>query len=141
METADVRKRVVDTIERAKRSAQERRARTELANKEFGVFLERLAVPLCRQVAGALKAAGHPFAVNTPEAAVRVVSERSAEDYIELTLDTAGEDLWVVGRTRRGWGRRVIESERPVRRCAVREITEEDLLTFLMQELEPFLIR
>lgn len=141
METADVRKRVVDTIERAKRSAQERRARTDLENKAFGVFLERLAVPLCRQVAGALKAAGHPFAVNTPEGAVRVVSERTAEDYIELTLDTAGEDLWVVGRTRRSWGRRVIESERPVRRCAVREITEEDLLSFLLQELEPFLIR
>lgn len=141
METADVRKRVVDAIERAKRSAQERRARTELANKEFGVFLERLAVPLCRQVAGALKAAGHPFAVNTPEGALRIVSERSAEDYIELTLDTTGEDLWVVGRTRRSWGRRVLESERPVRRCAVHEITEEDLLAFLLQEFEPFLIR
>lgn len=141
METADVRKRVIETIERAKRAGQDRRARTDLANKEFVVFLERVAVPLCRQIAGALKAAGHPFAVNTPEGAVRVVSERSAEDYVELMLDTAGEDLWVVGRTRRGWGRRIIESERPVRRCAVRDITEEDLLVFLLQELEPFLVR
>lgn len=141
METADVRKRVVDTIERAKRSAQDRRTRTDLATKEFALFLERTAVPLCRQVAGALKAAGHPFAVNTPEGALRIVSERSAEDYIELTLDTTGEDLWVVGRTRRSWGRRVLESERPVRRCPVREVTEEDLLTFLLQEFEPFLVR
>ncbi|MGE3179226.1 MAG: hypothetical protein AB7O32_17275 [Vicinamibacterales bacterium] len=141
METADVRKRVQETIERAKRAARDRRARAELEARDFEAFLSRLAVPLLRQVAGALKAAGHPFAVQTPEGAVRLVSERSADDYIELTLDTGTEDIWVTGHTRRTWGRRVVETERPVRRCPVKEITEDDVLAFVLQALEPFVER
>ncbi len=141
MEIADVRKRVTETIERAKRSAQERRTRADAAAQEFVVFLDRIAVPIFRQVANALKAAGYSFALNTPSGAVRLASERSAEDYVELTLDAEGEDIWVVGRTRRSWGSRTLESERPVRRCPVRDITEDDVLTFLLAELEPFVER
>ncbi|MGE3512343.1 MAG: hypothetical protein AB7N65_26050 [Vicinamibacterales bacterium] len=141
METAAVRKQVLDTIERARRAAQDRRARVDAARTDFAALLDRVVVPLCRQVAGALKAAGYPFVVNTPSGAVRLSSERSGDDYIEVSLDTEGDDLWVVGRTRRTWGRRVLESDRPVRRSAVREITEEDVLTFLLKELEPFVER
>jgi hypothetical protein len=141
METADVRKRVNETLERAKRTARDRRARAEVEARDFDAFLNRLAVPLLRQVAGALKASGHPFAVQTPERAVRLVSERSADDYIELTLETGSDEMWVTGHTRRSWGRRVIETERPVRRCPVKELTEDDVLTFVLQALEPFVER
>jgi hypothetical protein len=140
METADVRKRVLETIDRSRRTARDRRVRIDAASEEFTTFLERIGIPLCRQVAGALKAAGYPFTVNTPGGAVRLASERS-DDYIELSLDTEGDDAWVVGHSRRAWGRRVVESEGPVRRCPVRDITEDDVLTFLMKELEPFVER
>ena len=140
METSDVRKRVVETIDRARRTARERRIRMDAAAADFAGFLERVGVPLCRQIAGALKAAGYPFTVNTPEGAVRLASDRS-DDYVELTLESDGEDAYVAGRTRRTRGRRVIESEAPVRRCPVRDVTEDDVLTFLMKELEPFVER
>ena len=141
MEISDVRKQLADAIDRAKRAGQERRGRTDVAREDFDVFLDRLAIPLCRQLAHALKAAGHPFIVNTPSGAVRLLSERSGDDFIELSLDTEGEELWVVGHTRRAWGRRILESERPVRRCPVRDITEEDVLAFMLKELEPFVER
>jgi len=140
METGDVRKRVLETIERSRRTARARRGKIDVSTGEFATFLERIGIPLCRQVAQALKAAGYPFVVNTPGGAVRLASERS-DDHIELSLDTEGEDPWVVGRSRRTWGRRVVESERPVRRCPVRDITEDDVLSFLLKELEPFVER
>lgn len=150
METGVVRQRVTHSIERAKRRAQERRLRTDTAHQEFATLLDQVIVPLCRQVAGALKAAGYPFTVITPSGAVRLTSERSADDYIEITLDAEGEadaeaeadeGPWVVGHTRRSRGRRVLETNRPLRRCLVRDITEEDVLTFLIKELEPFVER
>lgn len=141
METAAVRQRVVETIQRAKRGAHDRRVRTDSARLEFTHLLDTVLVPIVRQVAQALKADGYPFGVDTPAGAVRLTSERSSVDYIELTLDTDSDEPWVVGRTRRTWGRRVLESDRPVRRCPVREITEEDALTFLLKELEPFVER
>lgn len=144
METSHVRRQVLETIERARRTARERRARTEAARTEFATLLEQVVVPLCRQVAGALKAEGFGFAVNTPSAAVRLTSERAVDDYIEIALDVAeteGDGPWVVGRTRRAWGRRVLETDRPIRRCPVRDITEEDVLRYLLTELEPFVER
>lgn len=141
METAVVRKQVTEAIERARRAAQDRRARVDAARADFDTLLDRTIVPLCRQVADALKASGYRFGVSTPSGAVRLASEKSADDYIELALDTEGEDIWVVGHVRRTWGRRVLESDRPVRRCPPSAITEDDVLNFLLQELEPFVSR
>ncbi|MBM3771274.1 MAG: hypothetical protein FJW27_08310 [Acidimicrobiia bacterium] len=146
METVIVRKWVTDAIERAKRRAQDRRARTDTAHQEFATLLDQAIVPLCRQVAGALKAAGYPFTVMTPSGAVRLASERSGDDYIEITLATeteedAADGPWVMGYTRRTRGRHVLDTGRPIRRCPVRDITEEDVLTFLATELEPFVER
>lgn len=141
METAAVRKQVTETIERARRAAHDRRTRIDAARADFAPLLDRTIAPLCRQVADALKAAGYRFAVSTPSGAVRLASEKSADDYIELALDTEGtedNDVWVVGHVRRTWGRRILESDRPVRRCPPRDVTEEDVLTFLLKELEPF---
>lgn len=141
METSDVKRRVVEAIDRAKRATQERRVRFDQAANEFDLFLERIAVPLCKQVASALKHEGYSFVTFSPSGAVRLASERSPEDYVELILDTQGEDPVVIGHTRRGRGRRIIETERPLRRCPVRDITEEDTLAFLLKELEPFVER
>ena len=61
MEISEVRRRVRETIDRAKRQAAERRARVDEAAREYAVFLEQIAVPLFRQVANALKAHGYSF--------------------------------------------------------------------------------
>jgi hypothetical protein len=141
MDISDVKRRVVETIERSKRETQERRVRADAASKEFELFLERIAVPLCKQMAGALKAEGYSFVTFSPSGAVRLASERSPEDYIELTLETQGDEPLVIGHTRRGRGRRIIETERALRQGPVRDITEDDVVNFFLKELEPFVER
>jgi hypothetical protein len=74
-------------------------------------LLDTIVVPLVRQLAQALRAEGHLFNVFTPSGSVRLMSERNAEDFIELFLDTTGTEPRVVGRTRRSRGSRVLESE------------------------------
>jgi hypothetical protein len=141
VETSEVRQRVLQTIDRAKRAAADRRVLSDEATREFDVFLDRLAVPLFRQVANILKAASYHFTVFTPGGSVRLMSDKAAEDFIELTLDSTGSRPIVIGRTSRGRGRRVVASERPVGDGPVRDITEDQLLTFLLEELEPFVER
>ena len=141
MQISDVKKRVLQTIERGKAAAAERRVRTDDAARDYDAFLERVAVPLFRQIANVLRAEGYPFSVSTPGGSVRLMSDRTAEDYIELLLDTVPTEPTVLGRTSRRWGRRVLESERPIAEGAIRDLTEEDVLGFVLAELEPFVAR
>src|SRR5437667_13418 len=111
MEISDVRKRVFETIERAKRTSAERRTRVDEAAREYQTFLDQIAVPLFRQIAGVLRAEGHLFTVFTPGGSVRLMSDRSGDDYIELALDTTGAYPQVLGLSSRGRGRRGTQSE------------------------------
>ena len=139
MEISLVRRRLTETIERARKQAAERRGRSDQAARDFTVFLQKVAVPLFRQIANALKADGYAFTVFTPSDSVRLMSDRSADDYIELTLDTAANPPCVVGQISRTRGRRVIDAERAV--GAPDAVTEEQLLDFLLKELEAFVER
>ena len=139
MEIADVKRRVVATIERARRQVMEHRARADAASRTYETFLERTAVPLFRQVANVLRAHSFAFTVFTPGGSVRLVSDRSAEDYIELTLDTTASEPVVSGHASRSRGRRVVESEQPIGPPA--SLTEEDVLAFVLKELEPLVER
>jgi hypothetical protein len=139
MEISEVKQQVVATMERAKRRAADRRARTDEAARAYTVFLDRLAIPLFRQVAGVLRAENHLFTVFTPGGSVRLMSDRGAQDYIELTLDSGGDEVAVAGHTSRSRGGRVIDTERPIGDPAT--LTEEDVLGFLLKELEPFVER
>jgi hypothetical protein len=141
MEIASVRQQVLQTIDRAKRSAAERRVRTDEASREYAAFLQEIAVPLFRQVANALKAESYVFNVFTPGGSVRLMSDKNADDYIEIVLDTSGDRPLVLGRSSRGRGHRGVESERPIGEGLVRDLTEENVLQFLMKELEPFVER
>src|SRR3954451_18107999 len=114
MEISSVRRRLTETIERARKQAAERRERGDRATRDFEVFLQKVAVPLLRQVANALKADGYAFTVFTPSGSVRLMSDRSAEDYIELTLDTADDPPRVMGQISRTRGSRVIDAERAI---------------------------
>src|SRR5262249_39855274 len=107
------------------------------AGKEYSEFLERAAIPIFRQVANVLRAQGYAFSVFTPGGSVRLASDRTGEDYIELALDTAGGRPAVVGHTSRVRGRRITEAERPLGSGPIRDLTEDDVLEFVLKELEP----
>jgi len=139
MEVSDVRKRLLQTIERAKRRAADRRARSDEASRAFTTWLAAVAVPMFRQVANVLRAENYLFAVFTPSGSVRLMSDRAAEDYIEISLDTSGDIPRVIGHTSRGRGNRVIDAERPIGDPAA--LTESDVLEFLLKELEAFVER
>jgi hypothetical protein len=139
MEIADVRKRVNEAVERAKRRAAERRARGDEAARAYDTFLEGTAVPIFRQVSNVLRAQGYMFTLFTPSGSVRLMSDRGSEDYIELTLDTTGPAPAVVGHSSRARGRRVVETEHTIGDPA--RLTEEDVLAFVLKELEPFVER
>ncbi len=141
METSAVRQRVTLAIDQARRSAGERRARNDEASRAYAHFLDRVAIPLFRQVAGALKAENFPFTVFTPSGSVRLASDKTAEDSIELTLDTSGPRPMVIGHVSRARGRRVIESEQPIADVDVADLTEQHVLDFVMRELPPFVER
>ena len=104
METSDVRKRIKDALERAQRQAAERRTRNAEASAAYETFLHRTAVPVFQQVANVLRVEGYPFVVHTPAGSVRLASEKSGNDYVELRLDTTGERLFRNSRSNASCG-------------------------------------
>jgi hypothetical protein len=142
MEVSEVRRRLRGAIEKARRAAAERKIRTDAATRDYEAFLGQRAVPVFQQFAGVLTAEGHLFKVFTPAASVRLASERSPEEFIELVLDDTADPPAVLGRTSRGRGRRLIRSERAIGGGApIADLTEEDVLAFLVEEIVGFLER
>jgi hypothetical protein len=142
MEVSDVRRRIRSAIETARARRAERRARADEAVRAYDQFLSAIAVPAFHSVASALKGEGHRFNVITPAGTVRISPERSAEDFIELSLDTARDRPAVVLRSARGRGRRMIESERTLREdLPIAELAEEDVVAALIDEAIPFIER
>ena len=91
-------------------------------------------------VANVLVAEGHRFTVNTPAGSVRLASERSGEDFIELALDSAQDPPAVVVRTSRGRGRRQLSAERLVSTPIV-SLTDADVVHIVVDEIPPFVER
>ncbi len=142
MEVSHVRRRLTAAIERSKKTSQERRERVAGAERAFDPFVTDVAVPVIRMVANVLKADGYPFTVNTPGGSVRLASDKGRDDYIEVALDTETDPPEVIGRIRYSRGSRTVSDERPVKPGASpEEITEDDLLDFLLKALEPWLER
>jgi hypothetical protein len=142
MEVSEVRRRTKEVIDRAKRTKTERRTLVDEATRDYQIFLDQVATPLLRQIANVLRVEGTPFTLSTPGSAVRLASDRSGQDFVELTLDTAGRQPQVMIHSRRFRGRRVTESEMPIGNSgSVRELTENDVLTAVLKELEGLLER
>ncbi len=139
MDTPQLKKRVTQTIERAKKQAAERRGRADEASRAFETFLTTTAVPLVRQIANILKSEGYAFTVFTPSGSVRLMSDRASEDFVEISLETGGAEPQVIVHASRARGRRVDEVERAI--GAPASITEDELLDVLLRELEPFVER
>src|SRR5688572_27881161 len=133
MEITDVRRRLRGAIEEARRDAAERRARTDAAERDYDAFLTGRAIPVFHDVANALTGEGHPFKVFTPARSVKLGSDRTSGEFVELELDTTEDPPQVIGRSSRGRGRRMVTSERPLRPgAAIADLTDEDVLAFLI---------
>ena len=141
MEVSEVRRRLRAAVEEARQKAADRRARTDIAAKDYEEFLGQRAAPVFHQLATALTAEGHLFKVFTPAASVRLASERSHEEFVEVTLDDSANPPAVIGRTSRGRGRRMVSSERPLKEgVPIAQLTEEDVLSFLLEEVALFIV-
>ena len=105
-------------------------------------FSRNVATPLVRQIAGSLKAEGYAFTVSTPGRGLRLALDRGRDDFVELALDSETEPPTVIGRIRRTRGSRTIEEERAVKPGASPDqVTEDEVLEFLVSALEPWLER
>ena len=141
MEVAYVRNRLRSSIERARQQAQSRRQQISEAEQSYAGFL-KVAEPILRQLANALRVEGIAFTLFTPEQSLRLASDRSRVDYIELTLDTDTQPPAVMLRTSYARGSRTVEEERPLKAGATPDqISEEELLTLLLDALSPWLER
>ena len=142
MEVSVVRNRLNRAIEAARERAQERRLRTAAAERAYETFLQDVATPVTHQVAATLKVENHAFTVFTPGGGLRLASDRGRDDYIEFALDTAADPPQVVGRISHTRGSRTLDHERPIKPGTPPEgLSEEDVLTFLLHALEPWLER
>ena len=142
MEISAVRRRVQSAISAAKSRAQERRQRTDEAERAYAAFLEQVATPVVRQVASSLKAEGYAFTVSTPGDGLRLASDRGRDDFVEFALDTSGDRPQVLGRISQARGSRRIEEERPVKADTPPDaLSEDDVLDFVMLALERWLAR
>lgn len=142
IEVSEIRKRLRQRLDQVKREHGERRTRADSAARAYETFIADTATPVFRMFAGALKAEGYPFSVFTPAGGLRLMSERSSDDFIELFLDTSADPPVAAARVNRGRGRRLVTAEHPLRDDArVEQLTDEDVADFLLRELMPLLER
>jgi hypothetical protein len=142
VEVSQVRRRLQAAIVASRERAQRRRQRAAEAESSYDGFLSQVATPLARQVANALNAEGYAFTVSTPGRGLRLALDRGRDDFIELALDTNADEPVVVGRVRRTRGSRTLEEERPIKPgAAPDQVSEQDLLEFVANALEPWLER
>ena len=142
MEVSLVRKRLKQAIDAARERGQQRRQRTADAERAYAAFLQEVATPVTRKLANALKAERLAFTVFTPVGGLRLASDRGRSDYIEFGLATGSPAPEVVGRIMHTRGSRTLDEERPVKPGVGPEaLTEEDVLSFLLDALEPWLER
>ena len=142
MEVSEVRRHLMLAIDRAKARAQQKRQNAAEGERAYAAFLEEVATPTTRMLANALKAEGYLFTVSTPSGGLRLASDRGRDDYIELALDASGDTPTVLGRVRHTRGSRTLEDERPIKPgAAPQDVTQADVLSFLVNALDPWLER
>lgn len=142
LEVSLVNKRVQIAIEKARARAQERKIAATSAEKAYGAFLETVATPVARQVANALKVAGIGFTLGTPGGGLRLSADRGRDDFIEFVLDQSGDAPEAAGRVSVSRGSRTIDEVLPIKPgTAIQDLTDEDVLEFLVRSLEPWLAR
>ena len=142
MEVSDVRRRLRAAIEEARRRSAERRTRSDEASRAWQTLLTDVVVPAFHLMQSALVGESRRFTVSTPGESARLSLEHSAQDFVELSLDTARDVPAVLIRSTRGRGRHTIATERVVRENeAIATLTQEDVVAAVLEELIPFIER
>jgi hypothetical protein len=142
VETGDVSRRLKIAMETAQAQAVERRTRDARAAAAYDSFLEDVAGPVARQLANALKVEGVPFTLFTPAGGLRLASDRNRHDFIELALERGAADLQVVGHVSHARGSRTVTETVPLKDgFGPDALTEDDVLSFLLRALRPWLER
>lgn len=135
-----LRKRVRSEIEAARRASATRRERTSAATREFEQMLEERAVPAFRAMANVLRAEGIPFELTTPSGGVRLVADKNRDDVVELELDASIDPPQPLLSTVQSRGSRTLRTERFLKEGSpISEITEDDILNALLEQLKPWL--
>ncbi|MBA2354246.1 MAG: hypothetical protein H0V80_06205 [Acidobacteria bacterium] len=142
LETADVRKRLMHRLGELRKASGQRRALADAARAAFESVMDREIAPTVRQFAQALKAEGLAFSVQTPSASVRLVSDRSSDNAIEIALDLTGRQPTVYARSSYTRGRRDLQDERVLAEGeAIGALDAERVLAALLDLVEPFVER
>jgi hypothetical protein len=142
VEVSQVRRRMQAAIAAARERSQRQRQQNAEAESAYDRFLTHVATPLVRQIANALQAEGYAFTLSTPGRGLRLALDRGRDDFVELALQTDGDEPAVIGRIRRTRGSRTIEEDRPIKPGALPDqISEQDVLDFFESALQPWLER
>ncbi|MCC6164022.1 MAG: hypothetical protein IT182_11805 [Acidobacteria bacterium] len=142
LETAEVRRQLTHRLAELRKAQTLRRTAIDAARGAFDAVLEREIAPTVRQLAQALKAEGFGFSVQTPASAVRLISDRSSDNMIEVVLELGGAQPAVVVRSAFVRGRRQIEDERALAEGdAIASLDGERVLAVLLDVIEPFIER
>lgn len=135
-----IRKRIRAEIDKARRDQAERRTRVAEASRIYEQFLETAATPAFRMVANILKAEGLPFEVMTPAGGVVLQSERQRDDAIEIEFDTTADPPAPLVTIKRARGSRIVQTDRSIKwNTPLEQLTEEDVIEMLLEELRPWL--
>ena len=143
MDVSDLRKRIIHALDAARKDATDRRQTVDDARVAFETFLERIAGPLFKQAATVLRGEGHDFTLHTPADSVRLVPDRSPQEFIEVELHVSGGTPQVIGRTQllRG-GKDPLVEERPLAPGKpISDLTENDVTAFLVKEIPRLVAR
>lgn len=136
LEISHVRRLVMARLGDVKRAAAARRERVAAAEGDYAVFLPSVATPVFTVVAQVLTSEGYAYRVTTPGGGVRLASDRSPRTYVDLRLDTSGQEPVVVAEVSRERGHRVLVDDRPVGTGQdIGALTEQDVVAMLVGAL------
>jgi len=142
MDVAALRKRMLRELDRpgaVKATAAERRVSGDTARQQFARLLDTTIVPLLKQTADILKAEGSLCRVHTPSDHAQLAFDRSSEDFVEIMLDTAMPPH-VIGRSSaRKKSGTVVEDRIIGVGKEIDEISDEDVVGYLLPELRKIL--
>ena len=142
LDTAEVNRRLTHYLADLQKAGARRRAETDEARRAFETVLEGEIAPTVRQLAQVLKARGFGFSVQTPSGAVRLVADRSSDDFIAIELDVTRRPPAVVAQRQYTRGRRLLDDARVLAEgAAIAALDAERTLDVLLELIEPFVER
>ena len=143
MDVSELRKRILRALEDARKDAATRRVVVDESVKAYEEYLSAVVVPMLRQAATVINATGTTFIVHTPADTARLSAEHAPQTFIEIALDSSGDEPEVVGRISLARGRQgTVVEERPLSPGKpVARLTEGDFSNYLVAAVPKLIVR